>query len=86
MIQPAIAAAEPVCAAGCGKTVLVVAGVVVMATVVRNVVDLCALTLIEVGLLADGVCDGCRVLVVAKNDDIKDNKKLLLHACMNRVS
>ena len=64
MTQPAIVAAEQVCGTsrmhhiGCGKTVLVVAGVVVMATVVRNVVDLCALTLIEVGLLADGVCDG----------------------------
>ena len=47
---------------------LVVAGVVVMATVMRNVVDLCALTLIEVGLLVDGVCDGCMntALVVAK--------------------
>ena len=71
MTQPAIAAAEQVCGAGCGTTVLVVAGVVVMATVVSNVVDLCALTLIEVGLLADGVCDGCWK-VVAKNVDIKN--------------
>ena len=38
---------------------LVIAGVVEMATVVCTVVDLCALTLIEVGLLADGVCGGC---------------------------
>ena len=50
---------------------LVVAGVAVVATVMRNVVDLCALTLIEVGLLADGVCGGCWK-VVAKNDDIKN--------------
>ena len=32
---------------------LVVAGVAAVATVVRNVVDLCALKLIEVGLLAE---------------------------------
>ena len=37
---------------------LVVAGVTAVATVVCNVVDLCALTLIEVGLLVDGVCGG----------------------------
>ena len=53
MTQPAIAAAEPVCGAGCGTTVLVVAEAMEMATVVRNVVDLCALTLIEVGLLIE---------------------------------
>ena len=50
---------------------LVVAGVTAVVTVMRNVVDLCALTLIGVGLLADGVCCGCWK-VVAKNDDIKN--------------
>ena len=50
---------------------LVVAGVTAVATVMHNVVDLCALTLIEVGLLADGVCGGCWK-VVAKNVDIKN--------------
>ena len=61
---------------------LVVVGVAAVATVMRNVVDLCALTLIEVGLLADGVCDGCWK-VVAKNVDIK---KLLHYASISRVS
>ena len=53
------------------NTVLVVAGVFGMAAVKCTVFDLCALTLIEVGLLADGVCGGCWK-VVAKNDDIKN--------------
>ena len=80
MIEPAIAddiLVEQACGAGCGNTALVVAGVVVLVKMATVVVDLCALTLIEVGLLADGVCDGCRI-TAAKHKDTD--------ACMNRVS